>query len=126
MYCISPPLASCRRESAPAVRPDDGRPARRSTVPLKAGALALIGLMPPSGSPASSGWTSVLAVDDLAEEVRRADDVHPHHGVGEVGPAVPQRRDELAVTEERLRALVVVLPERAPEGRRDAGDGAQG
>src|SRR4051794_23163197 len=66
-----------------------------------------------------------LIVDDLREELDRPDDVHPHDGLGEPRLAALEGVDDLAVAEERLLALGVVVPEGGAERARDAGDRAQ-
>src|SRR4051812_43162409 len=65
-------------------------------------------------------------MDDLREELDRPQDVHAHHGLGEPRLAALERVDDLAVAEQRLLALGVVVPERGAERARDAGDRAQG
>jgi hypothetical protein len=64
-------------------------------------------------------------MDHLREELDRPDDVHPHHGLRELRLAALERVDDLAVAEERLLALGVVVPEGGAERARDAGDRAQ-
>src|SRR4051794_22584042 len=76
-----------------------------------------------SGPSASSrdGWAPLpsLIVDHLREELDRPDDVHPHDRLGQARLAVLERVDDLAVAEERLLALRVVVPERGAERARD-------
>src|SRR4051794_33407120 len=66
-----------------------------------------------------------LIVDHLREELDRPDDVHPHDGLGEPRLAALEGVDDLAVAEQRLLALGVVVPEGGAERARDAGDRAQ-
>src|SRR5919206_511616 len=73
----------------------------------------------PSPSP------SLVVMDHLREELARADDVHAHRGLGEPRLAALERVDDLAVAEQRLLALRVVVPEGGAERARDAGDRAQ-
>src|SRR4051812_30815688 len=74
---------------------------------------------PPAGAPS-------VVMDHPGEELDRPDDVHPHDRLGEPRLATLERVHDLAVTEQRLLALGVVVPERGAEGARDAGDRAQG
>src|SRR3954469_22052649 len=66
-----------------------------------------------------------LIVDHLREELDRPHDVHPHDGLGEPRLAALEGVDDLAVAEQRLLALRVVVPEGGAERPRDAGDRAQ-
>src|SRR3954470_7674585 len=52
---------------------------------------------------------------DLLQERDRAEDVHAHHGLGERGVAGAEGRDEPAVAEQRLRPLLLGLPEHRAE-----------
>src|SRR5690348_1354584 len=79
----------------------------------------------PVSGPSPSGAREPLPsliVDHLREELDRPDDVHPHHGLREPRLAALERVDDLAVAEQRLLALGVVVPEGGAEGARDAGD----
>src|SRR3954451_11877441 len=78
----------------------------------------------PSGPPGRPPSPSVV-MDHLRQELDRADDVHPHDRLGEPRPAALERVDDLAVAEQRLLALGVVVPEGGAERARDAGDRAQ-
>src|SRR3954468_15758338 len=69
-----------------------------------------------------SGGSAMRA--HLLQERHGAEDVHPHHGLGQRGVAGAERGDEPAVAEQRLRALLVRVPERGAEDARDAGHGA--
>src|SRR3954447_17604827 len=81
----------------------------------------------PVSGPSARGRDPLPSVvmDHLREELDRADDVHAHDGLGEPRLAMLERVDDLAVAEQRLLALGVVVPERGAEGARDAGDRAQ-
>src|SRR4051794_11248157 len=95
----------------------------------------------PSSGPSSSGRSarpspvasprpsaphvgSGVVIDPLRQELHRPGDVHPHRRLGEPGPSVLERADDLAMTEQRLLALGVVVPERRAERARDPGDRA--
>src|SRR3954469_10922681 len=87
---------------------------------------------PVSGPSPSAGMTRParpslpsLIVDHLREELDRPDDVHPHDRLGKSRLAALERVHDLAVAEERLLALGVVVPEGGAEPARDAGDRAQ-
>ena len=61
----------------------------------------------------------------LPEEVARAEDVHPHHGLGELGLARARaRRRARGGRTATARAAARRCPERGPERARDAGDRA--
>src|ERR1700754_3473197 len=79
----------------------------------------------PWRGPSASAPLPSLIVDHLRQELDRADDVHPHHGLGEPRLAVLERVDDLAVAEQRLLALRVVVPKRRAERARDAGHRAE-
>src|SRR6185295_7825265 len=78
----------------------------------------------PSASAARSPSPSLVVIDHLREELGRADDVHPHRRFGEPRLAALEPAQDLAVAEQRLRALRVVVPEGGAEHARDTGDGA--
>src|SRR3954452_5063865 len=105
-------------------------PRSRSSVPTNGPASSWpnsIARRPVSG-PSARGrdpLPSVVVMDHLREELDRPDDVHAHDGLGEPRLAALERVDDLAVAEERLLALGVVVPEGGAEGARDAGDRAQ-
>src|SRR4051794_8919282 len=87
---------------------------------------------PVSGPSPSAGMTRParpslpsLIVDHLREELDCPDDVHPHDRLGKSRLAALEGVDDLAVAEERLLALGVVVPEGGAEPARDAGDRAQ-
>src|SRR3954469_247465 len=66
-----------------------------------------------------------LILDHLREELDRPHDVHAHDGLGEPRPAVLEGVDDLAVAEQRLLALGVVVPEGGAKRAWDAGDSAK-
>src|SRR4051812_27496248 len=79
---------------------------------------------PRSGPSPSVPPVSGVIVGHLREELGRADDVHPHRGLGEPRLPALERADDLPVAEQGLLALRVVVPEGGAEHARDAGDGA--
>src|SRR6185295_3541171 len=68
---------------------------------------------------------SSFDIDHLVQKLDRPDDVHRHRRLGEPRLAALEGVDDLAVAEQRLRALRVVVPERGAERPRDARDRVQ-
>src|SRR4051812_14635802 len=72
----------------------------------------------PVSGPSESGRAplpSLVVMDHLRKELDRPDDVHAHDGLRQPWLTALQRVDDLAVAEERLLALGVVVPERGAE-----------